>query len=68
MDVKPSWLSLTVISSLIAILFQVADMVGFSLPIPQEALQSSLNDIGTMIAAGVAIYGRFRAKTTLTVL
>lgn len=63
MDTKPFYLSLTFWGALIAGVAALGGVVGFEIPGGGEGLA---DEIVTAIGAVLALIGRFRAKTVLT--
>lgn len=61
MDTKPWYLSVTVWGIMLAGLAQVLQIAGVNFDVSGMS-----NDIVTLLTAGLALYGRLRAKTVLT--
>lgn len=63
-NVKPSYTSLTVISSLLIVVVSTAKLLGYDLSV----LLDMQEDVVILIGAALALYGRIRATSQLSLV
>lgn len=66
-DTKPWWQSTSIWGSVVAIIAMVASFFGFTLDADaQQTVLTIITEIVGVVGAAIALIGRIRAKTTVT--